>query len=381
MTMNRDMELYIHVPFCVRKCAYCDFLSFSREPEVRSAYVKRLTEDIAAFGERFRDKEITSLFVGGGTPSILSPRELEKIIGRTFECFSFSKDSEITVEANPGTLNADKLSALFSAGANRLSLGLQSADEKELKMLGRIHSYESFLEEYALSRKVGFSNINVDLISALPGQSPDSFAETLHKVLALSPEHLSVYSLITEEGTPFAGGLDALGRPLPPYPTEEEVEEMDEITESLLPSCGYNRYEISNYGLPGRECRHNIGYWTGVSYLGIGLGAASYFDRGRYKVTESLGDYLKGEGEPELTEVIGVKEAMEEFMILGLRMIRGVSASEFKKRFQCDIETVYGEVIERLTTGGLLLRDSDRIALSPRGLRLANPVMAEFLTD
>lgn len=388
----RDLEIYIHIPFCVRKCAYCDFLSAPATEEAQHQYFLALLQEIRSF-PRKEEYEVVSVFFGGGTPSIWPSDWIEMVLTALREVFSFRKNAEITIECNPGTADAGKLAAYRSFGINRISFGLQSADDRELHLLGRIHSFETFCETYEAARQAGFSNINVDLMSALPGQTPESWRKTLKQVLALQPEHISAYSLIIEEQTPFyetyhedeerraRGGC-------PQYlPSEEAERAMYEDTERLLSKAGLYRYEISNYAKPGFACLHNIGYWTGVDYVGFGLGASSLLSHIRYKNTEDMQCYLNtyGTGAAKMTEQVREQEAltiqdeMEEFMFLGLRMMQGVREQEFERRFGQSAEAVYGSVLSDLGKKGLLLRENGRIRLTKRGVNLSNYVMAEFL--
>ena len=300
------MELYIHIPFCIRKCNYCDFLSFPAGEETIEKYCQALCEEIRRTGEAVCGPEscthdahratdnasadgISTIFVGGGTPSVLSPMQIRRLFACLRQNFSIRPDAEISMEANPGTLDGEKLSACMEAGVNRLSIGLQSADDGLLRTLGRIHTWEQFQENYAAARRAGFTNINIDLMSALPGQSLDNYVDTLEKVTALEPEHISSYSLILEEGTPFFAS-EEIRRQLP----DEGVDrEMYEKTKAILHERGYERYEISNYAKEGFACRHNLGYWDGVPYLGLGLGASSYYNGARFANETSMEKYLK----------------------------------------------------------------------------------------
>ena len=288
------LELYIHIPFCVRKCAYCDFLSFPSGEEERERYVERLTEEIEEAGAVSEGYVATAIFFGGGTPSVLTPKQTERILNAVKKSFYVAEDAEITTEVNPGTADRKKLEAWRQAGINRLSFGLQSTETRELQYLGRIHTMEDFLESYRAAREAGFENINIDLMSALPGQTVSSWEKTLRTVVSLQPEHISAYSLIIEEGTPFCQlfGEDgdaaeekkrrqSLG--IPELPDEDAERRMYYDTERILGEAGYHRYEISNYAKPGYECRHNKGYWTGTEYLGLGLGASSYINIRREK--------------------------------------------------------------------------------------------------
>ena len=391
--MKKELELYLHIPFCVRKCAYCDFLSFPAEKEIQKQYVSCLIEEIRQF-DLAEDYVVSTIFFGGGTPSVLEGREIMRIMQAIRERFpDIREDAEITIECNPGTADVSKLVAYRSLGINRISFGLQSTDDRELRLLGRIHSFETFCETYAAARQAGFSNVNIDLMSALPGQTPESWRETLNRVLALQPEHISAYSLIIEEQTPFYEKYHADDErrakgECPQYlPSEEEEREMYEDTELLLSEAGLYRYEISNYAKPGFACSHNIGYWTGVEYAGFGLGASSLISHVRYKNTEDMQCYLQayGTGTAEAAgqvcsqEALTVQDEMEEFMFLGLRMMQGVREQEFARRFGQSVEAVYGSVLPRLLKEGLLIRDNGSIRLTRQGVSLSNYVMSEFI--
>ena len=381
----KQMEIYLHIPFCVKKCAYCDFLSMPAESDVRGAYIEKLKSEIRLRGPACRDWEVVSVFIGGGTPSILYGRQIEDVMRSVREYFNLRPDAEITVECNPGTLTEDKLESYRRAGVNRLSIGLQSASEKELKLLGRIHTYADFLESYECARNCGFSNINVDLMSGLPGQSTRSWEQTLRKVAMLKPEHISAYSLIIEEGTPFYGiyGYDDETRkkgekPLF-LPSEEDEREMYHFTRDFLAGKGYARYEISNYAKPGRECIHNIGYWTRREYLGMGLGAASLMNNRRFSNERNLEAYMKGNFDSVDVEKLSNEDQMEEFMFLGLRMTGGIRKSDFLKNFFLPISYVYGDVIQKLEKEGLLEENAERIWMTERGTDLGNYVFAAFM--
>lgn len=376
------MELYIHIPFCIRKCAYCDFLSFPSAEEERKRYVKALLEEIYGAEER---GDVVTIFFGGGTPSILAGQEILRIMDVVREKYSVARDAEITLEANPGTLTKEKLEAWKEAGVNRLSIGLQSAENEELKVLGRIHTWEEFLEGYQMARNVGFQNINVDLMSALPGQSGRTWRETLGKVAELNPEHISAYSLMVEEGTPFyekyAGDVSRRekGMECEFLPSEEEERRMYEDTEKILRKNGYRRYEISNYAREGYECRHNCGYWQRVNYRGFGLGASSLINEVRFRNTADLNKYLAHDFARREEEILSVQAQMEEFMFLGLRLMRGISTATFETYFGRSYDRVYGEVSRRLEEKGLLSRKGDRVFLTDRGIDVSNCVLAEFL--
>ncbi|MCD8396292.1 MAG: radical SAM family heme chaperone HemW [Lachnospiraceae bacterium] len=418
----RELEIYIHIPFCVKKCAYCDFLSAPAGREQRERYVRALIKEIhggvpvRAFAlpesMEYAEREeyiVTSVFFGGGTPSILPASEIDGIMEAVREMFCFSEDCEITMECNPGTLSGEgtssekaRLEAYRACGINRLSFGLQSANNAELAVLGRIHTWETFLESYEAARAAGFENINIDLMSALPGQTVESWENTLRQILMLAPEHISAYSLIIEEGTPFyqkyhEDDLRRADGEQPLYlPSEEDERRMYVLTEQLLGEAGYGHYEISNYARPGYECRHNIGYWRGTEYMGFGLGASSLIrlrkkqadesgERPRISVrcqnpTEhSIYEPLLLDSSHTAYEILSAEDEMSEFMFLGLRMLSGISEKAFSDRFRMPVDQVYGDVIDRMISLGLLRRQRGRIFLTPRGLDLSNQVMAEFL--
>ena len=377
--MNKTMELYLHIPFCARKCAYCDFLSLSMGADVQKRYVEKLIDEIVNASAGFRDTTVTSVFVGGGTPSILESEDMVRIFDALKRNFKIAENAEISLEANPGTVTEKKLRDYKKAGINRLSFGLQSAENEELKALGRIHTYEEFLDSFRMARACGFTNINVDLMSALPGQTVESWLETLKKVAALEPEHISAYSLIIEEGTPFYEkyGEDR-GEGL--LPDEDAEREMYHETKRFLKELGYERYEISNYTKKGYECKHNIGYWTGVPYLGLGLGASSYIDGCRFCNTSDLTEYLNcGEISRYDEIILSEQDMQEEYFFVGLRMTNGVSLNGFRERFGVDAENVYPGLLERIIESGGAEIDGDRFRLTEYGMDVSNYIMAQFL--
>ena len=372
---NSPMEIYIHIPFCIRKCDYCDFLSGPSGPEEQADYVQALLREIQAV-EEGEGRSVSSIFIGGGTPSVLDERLLGDILREIRNRFKMEEDAEITIEVNPGTANIGKLQAYREMGINRLSIGLQSPEDRELKILGRIHNYGQFLETYQEARTVGFDNINIDLMSAIPDQTYEGWVKNLRTVAELEPEHISAYSLIVEEGTPFAARKLNL-------PDEDTEYNMDEATAQILKEYGFEQYEISNYARKGRECRHNVGYWTRPDYLGFGLGASSLYGKERFANTADMKKYLESsknpekirEKEPSLTR----EDEMAEFMFLGLRMTKGISKADFQRCFGCTIESVYGEVLEKYESMELLLEKDGRIFLSREGIHVSNSIMAEFL--
>lgn len=379
------MELYIHIPFCVRKCAYCDFLSAPADQDTIARYMSVLEEQLVRQAASFQKKKVDTVFIGGGTPTILLIDQISELLETVQTNYALAKNVEFTVEANPGTLTAGKVRALARGGVNRVSLGLQSASEQELRLLGRIHTYDDFLRSYGLLREGGIRNINVDLMSALPGQTIASYEKTLHQVLSLHPEHISAYSLIIEEGTPFYEQyredekLRDAGEEPRLLPSEECERAMYELTGALLSDYGYERYEISNYAKKGHECRHNIGYWTGEEYLGVGLGASSYIEGTRFCNTSDLREYLEEDFAPREAQKLSKNDRMAEFFYLGLRMTAGVSKAEFVRRFGLGAEAVYGEVLKDLAAQQLLEDTGTYYRLTPFGRDVSNQVLYRFL--
>ena len=379
--MNGGMELYLHMPFCVRKCAYCDFLSFPTDQETQNLYTRRLREDIDAMGKKYGDIPVDTIFIGGGTPSVPDSALIVGIMEHVRKAFHVAEGAEISMEANPGTVTREKLTDYRRAGINRLSFGLQSANDRELKLLGRIHTWAEFLESFHLALECGFTNINIDLMSALPGQTRESWKDTLKRVTDLNPEHISAYSLIIEDGTPFGEKYGSEeGRKL--LPDEDSEREMYHETKRFLRDCGYERYEISNYAKPGRACRHNIGYWTGLPYLGLGLGASSYMDGCRFAVNSDMKQYL--EEKPGMftdVEKLTKKDMEEEFFYVGLRMTAGVSLPEFERRFGVSAKDVYPGLMEMFVEEKAAVFQGDRFVLTDYGLDVSNYIMAQFLQD
>ena len=379
---KKDLAVYIHIPFCARKCLYCDFCSGVGTMQEINWYMRKLISEIKAFQALGNHYLVRTIFFGGGTPSLPDPIHLMRIMVELRDHFLIAEDAEITIECNPGTLTEEKLKEYRDLGINRLSIGLQSAHNEELKLLGRIHTWEDFLQNYLMARKVGFRNINVDLMQSLPGQTPALWRDTLEKVVRLQPEHISAYALTLEEGTPFYR-MYTTPEGSRKLPDEETDREMYHMTGSVLGQHGYRRYEISNYAKPGYECRHNITYWTGGDYIGFGQSAASYLEGKRFSNSRNGKEYRTGIPEayaaframPAQTQ----QEAMEEFMFLGLRMTRGISEEEFRTRFGVDFESIYGPAADRLAGQGLLIRAGGRVMLTEFGIDVSNQVLAEFL--
>lgn len=404
----RELELYIHIPFCMRKCNYCDFLSAPADEKSQSAYVEALKKEIKFYGKELKAGELSTIYIGGGTPSWLQEHYMASIMETVHKYFSLQRDGEITIECNPGTLTRAKLKSYRDYGINRLSIGLQSADEEELKHLGRIHTFDQFLRNFELARECGFDNINVDLMYALPRQNTEKFYRTLTKTIGLKPEHISAYALMIEKGTPFYEKykFDSVrqeaGFQPEVLPHEDVVYQIGKMTEDVLREGGYERYEISNYAKKGYECRHNIGYWQRKEYLGVGLGAASLIGGNlRYSNLRDLDAYIlqaedirecvltdeKTEKElpavnlHEKAEELKRNAQMEEFMFLGLRMIQGIERSRFYQSFGFTVDNIYSRVIARLSAEELIQQNPERVWLTEKGLDLSNYALAQFLLD
>ena len=400
----KNLELYIHIPFCMKKCAYCDFLSFSCDERTQLAYADALIREIEFYGPKMKEYLVSTIFIGGGTPTWLNEDKLVEILDTIDTYFNILPDAEVTIECNPGTVTASKLEKYRKAGINRLSIGLQSADDEELALLGRIHTYDKFLKTYELALNAGFRNINVDLISGIPYQTAEKFLHTLQKVVLLKPQHISVYSLIIEKGTPFyeAYKSDAAkqeaGMETEILPTEDEVYRIIKTTQQYLQKAGYEQYEISNFAKPGFACDHNIGYWTRENYLGLGLGAASLMENVRYTNTTDLEEYIdgakqisqlsfeqegggfaKGTNLHIAVDVVSRKAQMEEFMFLGLRMKRGVTRAKFEENFGISIDGIYKPALDHLKEQGLLEISAGNIVLTEQGQDLSNYALAQFL--
>ncbi|MBR6255759.1 MAG: radical SAM family heme chaperone HemW [Lachnospiraceae bacterium] len=384
---SKDLSLYIHIPFCVRKCAYCDFLSFSAEDSLKERYIDRLCKEILNEAARYKDRYVISVFFGGGTPSVLRAEQTGRIMELIGSSFNISANAEISIEVNPKTADKEKFEIYKRAGINRISIGCQSLNDKELEVLGRIHRQEDFYRTFQAARDAGFDNINVDMMSALPGQTAADYESSLKKLLCLKPEHISAYSLIIEEGTPFFERYqeDALirdkgGRPRY-LPDEDEERRMLYLGRDILKDAGYHQYEISNYALTGYECRHNKVYWQRGDYAGFGLGASSCVDECRWKNTEDPDEYLSA-GADELKQDIqklDITQQCSEAMFLGLRLMRGVDEAEFAGRYGIEPSCLYREWIDRMMSERLMESADGRLTLTQRGQDLANYVWGGFV--
>lgn len=453
MKNKNELGIYIHIPFCVHKCIYCDFLSSPADVHTRKQYVRALINEIYLTREgkcankliknvlqgdntSYEDMEeqavngltsdyalydtvcmadyektimqedisgcvddiksenwhiVTSIFIGGGTPSAIDAEDISDILDAVRNNYNVSDKAEITIECNPGTMDKKKAAIYRKAGINRISFGLQSTDNNELRMLGRIHTYEQFMESYKIAREAGFDNINIDLMSALPGQTMESFKAVLEKALSLGAEHISVYSLIVEEGTRLSDNIDSF----PPIPSDDEDRQMYYMTKEMLSSYGYEQYEISNYAQKGYECKHNLKYWERCDYLGFGIGAASLYGGRRYTNISDIGRYMDVLAEitnaldksyvNELLQIrtdmeeLSKEDEMSEYMFLGLRKTKGIDITDFKEEFGTDIKDIFGEAIEDNIARGLLIHDGNGLYLSKRGIDISNTVMSDFI--
>ena len=372
----KEMSLYIHIPFCKQKCLYCDFPSYAGKENLIDDYINALNKEIL---NKCRDFKIISIFIGGGTPSYLDEKNLESLF-KTINLLNLQDIMEFTVECNPGTLNEEKLKIMKKYNVNRISMGMQSPNDSLLKEIGRIHTFEEFKKNYFQARKAGFENINMDLMFGLPDQSLEDWEKTLEDAVSLNPDHISAYSLIIEEGTCFYKLYNNNKLNLP---SEDDERNMYLITKKILNRHGYHQYEISNYSKDKKECFHNKVYWKCNEYLGLGVSASSFIDEKRFKNIDDIKNYIeKIKNNEDITEEVHVndiKDDMEEFMFMGLRMIEGISLKEFKRRFGRDVCNVYDDAIKNNVKKGLLVLDSEKLYLSSKGIEVSNYVMSDFI--
>lgn len=392
--VRKPLGIYVHIPFCARKCNYCDFLSWNKSEDVQREYMRALVREIKLGRDEFRGYSVETIYIGGGTPSFIDSKYIGKVLESIYDNYDVRDDAEVTIEVNPGTLDIEKIRDYKKVGINRVSMGLQSTINEELKVLGRIHTYEEFIDNYRTVRDVGIDNVSVDLMFAIPNQTISSYEKSLNRVIELKPEHISSYSLIIEEGTVFYKNRDKLK-----LVCEEDERKMYYMTDEMLKNNGYSRYEISNYALNGRESRHNSSYWIGTDCVGFGLGASSYINGIRFDRTRNMEDYINcykecsdiidssvnklGYNEiiicnkHELTQ----NEKIEEFMFLGLRMIKGVSIKEFETKFSKDMFKLYGDVIEKYKAMGFMDCNESKVWLTDKGLDVSNSIFADMLLD
>lgn len=389
----KNLELYVHIPFCVKKCAYCDFLSGAYDADIRRQYTEALIKEIEYYGNQYKlekgmyaeETVISTVYIGGGTPSWLETDLMEEILKQIYISFEIMPDAEFTIEVNPGTVTAEALNIYRSYHINRISIGLQSANNDELKLLGRIHDYNRFLHTYELVRNSGFTNVSVDVMTGLPGQTLEKLQRTLECVVRLKPEHISAYSLIIEEGTLFYElyKFDAVkqhaGMETEFLPSEDEEYALSKFAERYLDEHGYRRYEVSNYARPGFEGKHNSGYWKREQYLGLGLGASSQIGMFRYKNETDMYKYIENPTNRIEEIELSKSDAMSEFMYLGLRMTEGVKRDDFEKTFSCSIEAIFGDALNKLEEEGMLVRRAGVIYLTELGMDLSNYVFSNFI--
>lgn len=378
----KQLSIYIHIPFCKKKCLYCDFPSFSGCENIYEDYVNSLVSELGENAGEYSEYEIATIFIGGGTPTVLPPKQLGKVLDTVLSKYNVRNDAEITIETNPGTVNAQIFKELKSMYVNRLSFGVQAWQNSLLTSLGRIHDNETFVRNFNEARDVGFKNISCDLMFSLPNQTLSDWEETLEKIMCLNPEHISAYSLIIEEGTPFKemyenGMFKAIDEVLD--------REMYYLAKEMLKDKGYNQYEISNFAKSDFESRHNIVYWNTKEYLGFGLGAHSYIHGERFHNTYAMSDYINSKGNGvklrENIEILSKEEKMEEFMFMGLRMTEGISISEFKKRFNTDVKDIFKDGMEYLIDQKLLYINNDNLALTDKGIDISNFVFEKFIIN
>lgn len=395
--MKRNLGIYIHIPFCIEKCSYCDFISFENKLDFQGKYIEQLKKEIESQKEILKNSDITTIYIGGGTPSAIKSKYIVEIINYLNEYINFkeSNNMEITIEVNPGTVTKQKLIDYYNSGINRISIGLQCVQDRLLKIIGRIHNFEQFLETFKMAREVGFKNINVDLMIGLPEQNIEDIKQSIEKILELNPEHISVYSLIVEEGTKISKKIEEGFYQLP----DEELERMEySYVKNKLELAGYNHYEISNFAKEGFFSKHNLNCWKQEEYLGFGIAAHSYYDNIRFSNTIDLNKYLNAKSKDfeeanienmiKLVKINSLKEIHEvqseldkkrEYMLLGLRTLKGVSITEFKQKFIENPIYLFRKELEKLVNEELIEIDLDYIKLTRKGLDLANLVWEEFV--
>ena len=373
--------IYIHIPFCVKKCSYCDFVSFCSDEKIWEQYTNAVVCEIE--NKKIENpKKVTTIYIGGGTPSLIPENYIVKIINTVKSRFKIEESAEITIEVNPGTVTEKKLVAYKNVGINRISIGLQSAEDRILKLIGRIHNYQTFLSTYNLTRNIGFENINVDLMLAIPTQTKGELLNTLNKVIELKPNHISLYSLIVEENTEIKKALE-VGKL--EYVDEKVEREMYWKTKRILEKNGYFHYEISNFAKRGFESKHNMDCWNQEEYIGFGIAAHSYINNKRFSNISNLEEYIKNINEEnfekniELHENQTKQDKMKEYMMIGLRKIGGISISEFERRFRISPLFYFRFEIDKLVKENLLEVDLDYIKLTKKGLDFANIVFEEFI--
>ncbi|MCW5212087.1 radical SAM family heme chaperone HemW [Desulfobulbus sp. TB] len=380
--MMNNLGLYLHIPFCLRKCPYCSFYSLAGRTDIHQRYAEAISIQLRLYAKKYQDnlRPLTSIFFGGGTPTLLPPETLSRLLAESLDQFAVANQAEISIEVNPATVDANSLDILRQAGFNRLSIGVQSLHDEELRQLGRPHTVADAVETVRLARRAGFENINLDLMYGLPGQELQTWQRTLEYALELQPTHLSLYELTIEDGTPFAR-LEKQGQLA--LSSEDTVLLMLEEIQQALKQAGFQRYEISNYAQPGYQCQHNINYWQNGEYLGLGAGAVAFFNKTRSTVIADAEQFCERlENRQELwqdREQLDQDAAFRETMIMGLRMTAGVSLTEITERFGINTEAYYSETLHRLIRQGMLHIVQGRLQLTAQGFLLANTVMAELV--
>lgn len=371
----KELGIYVHIPFCKQKCSYCDFISYSNKNNLVDKYIEKLKKEIKEKAEKLNEYEVTTIYIGGGTPSYIENKHIAEILETIKKNYTVSKKAEITIEVNPGTVTKHKLTSYVRDGINRISIGLQSCNDNLLKMIGRIHTFEEFLNTYKLAQEAGFTNINVDLMIGLPNQTIDNVKDSLEKIIKLKPKHISVYSLIVEEGTPIYRKIEKGELELP----NEDLERKEywEVKRSLE-EFGYKHYEISNFAKEGHESKHNVNCWEQKEYIGFGVAAHSYINKIRFSNVEKIEEYLENK-ESIIHEIQDVEAQKKEYMLLGLRKIDGVKISSFKNKFGSNPIMEFKDELSKLVNEGLIEIDLDEIRLSNKGVDLANVVWEKFV--
>lgn len=385
--MPNEIGLYLHIPFCAAKCAYCDFYSISGCEE-KERYIDSLMLQIEDYSESAKEHTVDTVFIGGGTPTVISPKSMLDLLACIENNFDITDNAEITMEANPATVNLSTLKKYRKAGINRLSFGLQSANNNELSALSRIHTFEEFVDSYELARRAGFTNINVDIMYGIPEQTPESLRHTLEMVCNLTPdapEHISLYNLRIEDGTPFSKIRENLASKLPDEDTEYGMYE-DSI--SYLRMRGYEQYEISNFAKPGYECKHNLKYWNCGEYLGLGPGAHSYYNGVRFSFKKDLALYMETleKQTPDLESIltdemytISPSERVGEYIMLQLRLNSGLDVEDFRSRFNLDFEEIYSKYLKLYTQNGFMKKENNRYSFTNKGRYVSNYILAAML--
>ena len=376
----KRLGLYVHFPFCMNKCPYCDFYSVVGYKNI-DEYIDALMLQCEDYAEAVSPYAIDSVFFGGGTPSIVPEKYMLEFIDRVYDKFNVTLNAEFTMEANPATVKLSQLKKYRKAGINRLSFGVQSACDNELRALSRIHDYEDFEESFSIARKAGFDNINIDLMYGIPEQTFESFCKTLEKIISLDPEHISLYNLKIEPSTPFGAVKDSL-----PLPDEDTEYKMYEYAIEFLTNQGYNQYEISNFAKPGKECVHNLKYWTCSEYLGLGTGAHSYFRNTRFSFIKDLDTFINAvkdlNDDTKITDEnynINPEERVGEYIMLSLRLTQGINLLEFERVFGIDFEKMFSDLLPVYLENGFMKKTTVGYAFTTKGMYVSNYILSSML--